>query len=304
MQLNQLYYFSEVVNMGSISKAANNLHISQPSLSTTIKNLETEFEQPLFKRTKHGVIPTEFGQRVYDDYMKIKHIIDGWYPKKESIKEECAGTININVMPSASKYFYEKLAFPFIKQHSNIQFFVSNAFLQTIFQDLGNSPSNIALLSISKNLEKETLTAIKQKGWHYHRIFSDKRVLCISTDHPLSKKSSLSKKDLKDLSLVYYSLKNDTISNMYLRYFKTAYHVASYNDVLMFMLQGKAVFLPLFHLSYLENYVNSGKLKIFDIPIQEITDEVPIYIITTDSITYCEQAFIDYVIQYFENNYK
>ena len=76
MQLNQLYYFSEVVNMGSISKAANNLHISQPSLSTTIKNLETEFEQPLFKRTKHGVIPTEFGQRVYDDYMKIKHIID------------------------------------------------------------------------------------------------------------------------------------------------------------------------------------------------------------------------------------
>ena len=48
----------EVVNAGTISAAAQNLHVSQPALSKTIKNLETELGQSLLKRTNHGVCPT------------------------------------------------------------------------------------------------------------------------------------------------------------------------------------------------------------------------------------------------------
>ena len=45
MQLDWLLYYIEVVNAGTISAAAQNLHVSQPALSKTIKNLETELGQ-------------------------------------------------------------------------------------------------------------------------------------------------------------------------------------------------------------------------------------------------------------------
>ena len=72
MQLDWLLYYIEVVNAGTISAAAQNLHVSQPALSKTIKNLETELGQSLLKRTNHGVCPTVFGQRFLRIFYRYK----------------------------------------------------------------------------------------------------------------------------------------------------------------------------------------------------------------------------------------
>lgn len=301
MQLNQLNYFSEVVVTGSISKAAKKLHISQPSLSATIKKMEEELKQPLFKRVKYGVIPTEFGNRVYADYMDFKKKMDSWYPKEMMETEICLGSINFNVMPSSSQFFYEKIIFPFNEAYPAIKFYLKNAFLQTIFEDLENSKSNIAVLSVPKKYEETFLHNIGQKNWHSEKIYTDQRVLAISSQHPLAKKERLEVENLKQLSLVYYALENDTISTNYERFFKNSYRVGSYSDIMMFMLHGKAVFLPLRKLAYLDEYVKAEQLKFFPIPINSIPNEVPIYLIYTDAITDCEAFFIKYLLDYFAN---
>ncbi|MBL4931941.1 LysR family transcriptional regulator [Clostridium paridis] len=71
MEIKQIKYFIQVCKDRSVSKAAENLHISQQGLSKIIKNLENEFEVELFERTSKGVILTEFGSLLLEKSEKI-----------------------------------------------------------------------------------------------------------------------------------------------------------------------------------------------------------------------------------------
>ena len=62
MTLAQLKYIIAVAECGTISKAAEKLYISQPSLTTSIKDLESEFGIEIFSRTNKGVILTSDGE--------------------------------------------------------------------------------------------------------------------------------------------------------------------------------------------------------------------------------------------------
>ena len=55
MTLNQLLYFQKIAAMGNMGKAAKALHISQPSLSVSISNLEKELNLSLFHRNGHNL---------------------------------------------------------------------------------------------------------------------------------------------------------------------------------------------------------------------------------------------------------
>lgn len=63
MRLEQLQYFLEISKTGSIRKAADNLFISSPALSTALQNLEKELGFPLFKRQHSGVVLTSYGKK-------------------------------------------------------------------------------------------------------------------------------------------------------------------------------------------------------------------------------------------------
>ena len=64
MRLEQLRIILEVARVGSISQAAKNLMLSQPSLSTAIASLEKELGLKLFNRSPRGITPTPSGQDV------------------------------------------------------------------------------------------------------------------------------------------------------------------------------------------------------------------------------------------------
>jgi LysR family nitrogen assimilation transcriptional regulator len=65
MELRQLRYFVNVVDMGSLSKAAATLSVTQPSLSQQISNVEYELGVPLLLRSSSGVRPTDAGAKLY-----------------------------------------------------------------------------------------------------------------------------------------------------------------------------------------------------------------------------------------------
>jgi LysR family nitrogen assimilation transcriptional regulator len=64
MDLRQLRYFLSIVEQGSVTRAADVLHVAQPSLSLHLKELETEFGCQLMHRTTRGMVPTESGLRL------------------------------------------------------------------------------------------------------------------------------------------------------------------------------------------------------------------------------------------------
>lgn len=75
MDINQLRYYVEVCNCGSISKAAERVHLSQQGLSLSIRRLETELNADLFYRKPGGIVLTEFGKTVKEEAEQIlKHV--------------------------------------------------------------------------------------------------------------------------------------------------------------------------------------------------------------------------------------
>lgn len=65
MNLRRLKYFVIIVDTGSLTQAAEVLHIAQPALSQQVATLENELDQKLLIRTKRGVTPTEAGKILY-----------------------------------------------------------------------------------------------------------------------------------------------------------------------------------------------------------------------------------------------
>ena len=65
MELLQLQYFAEVARLGNVTKAANELHVSQPALSQSIRRLENELEMKLFEKEGRNIRLTAKGQKYY-----------------------------------------------------------------------------------------------------------------------------------------------------------------------------------------------------------------------------------------------
>src|ERR1044072_9059682 len=65
MDTRRLYSFVKIVDAGSITRAADILHIAQPAVSQQLSLLETQFKQQLLIRSKRGVAPTEAGRALY-----------------------------------------------------------------------------------------------------------------------------------------------------------------------------------------------------------------------------------------------
>ena len=85
MQIEQLRYFIEVVEKGSINTACESLNMSQQALSQSMSSLEKYMGFDLLIRTNKGVIPTEKGQ---DVYCAALDIINRWEQLWGKLHEE------------------------------------------------------------------------------------------------------------------------------------------------------------------------------------------------------------------------
>ncbi len=78
MNIEQLEYVIEVAKQGTISKAAEKLHVSHSAISQSLSSLESELGLIIFKRSRSGTICTEEGKKVldlaYEVYYKVQEL--------------------------------------------------------------------------------------------------------------------------------------------------------------------------------------------------------------------------------------
>ena len=106
MDPKHLYYFSEIVRQGSLSKASDKLDVVQPTLSRIVKILEHQSGGDLLKRTRNGVTATSLGHKLADKGLEIhrqialaKEDISSWNIKSKD-------TINIGVGPMLAQSLF------------------------------------------------------------------------------------------------------------------------------------------------------------------------------------------------------
>jgi len=76
MELLQLQYFCKIVENKSITKAAQEMHISQPAMSNTLKRLESNIGVPLFERKNNVLTPNDYGIQVYKTAKQILNTLE------------------------------------------------------------------------------------------------------------------------------------------------------------------------------------------------------------------------------------
>lgn len=147
--------FYEVAKEGNITKASENLLISQPAVSKSIKSLENQLGGTLFIRTKKGVILTEEGKEFYN-YIKyaIEYINNAENRFSDLINLE-VGTIKIGISVTLTKNFLLPYLKIFHERYPKIKIQIYTLLTSELFFKLKEGLIDIVILNLPYNSSSE-----------------------------------------------------------------------------------------------------------------------------------------------------
>ncbi len=102
MELTKLRYFYIVAKHQHVTRAAEEIHIAQPALTKTIKQLEEELGTPLFYKKGRNICLTEFGEYLKNKLENVFTLIDGIPGELEERKKERKRTVKLNVLAAST----------------------------------------------------------------------------------------------------------------------------------------------------------------------------------------------------------
>lgn len=144
--LNNYVIFYTVSKAGNISKAANQLYISQPAISKSISKLEAELGTALFARSSKGVTLTEEGQVLYEYVERAFDSLNMGEENLKNYKELGIGHIRIGVSTSLCKHILLDYLKDFIKENPNIKLSIDCHSTLNIIKLLRNEDIDIGLI--------------------------------------------------------------------------------------------------------------------------------------------------------------
>lgn len=128
MDIKQLRTFLQVAELGSLTKAADRLHIAQPALGRQIKQLEEELSTALFTRHGRGMAPTPAGQILSERAKTILRLVEETRAELTSSKTTVTGTVSLGVPPTAGEVIAGPLVERFAKQYPDVTIRIVPAF--------------------------------------------------------------------------------------------------------------------------------------------------------------------------------
>lgn len=144
--LNNYVIFHTVAKAGNISKAANQLYISQPAISKSISKLEAELGTALFSRSSKGVTLTEEGQVLYEYVERAFDSLNMGEENLKNYKELGIGHIRIGVSTSLCKHILLDYLKDFIRENPNIKFSIDCHSTVNTIKLLRNEDIDIGLI--------------------------------------------------------------------------------------------------------------------------------------------------------------
>lgn len=117
-ELYRIFYV--VATVGNITKASQELNISQPAVTKQIKSLEAQLGGDLFIRTKRGVILTENGRAIYNYIKQAMNCFNNAELQFSNLKKLETGVIKIGISTALARLFLMKYLDKFHKEYPNI----------------------------------------------------------------------------------------------------------------------------------------------------------------------------------------
>ena len=155
--------FYVVANNKSISKGAEELMISQPAVTQSIKMLEGQLGVTLFVRTKKGVILTDEGNELYKFVKEgMSYFVNG-YNTVSSLKNLNSGVLKIGASTSVTEHFLMPYLKEFHKLYPNVEVKIVNLLTEVLIKELRNGNVDIVIGSnncVDKDLDFHVISEI------------------------------------------------------------------------------------------------------------------------------------------------
>lgn len=145
--LNQLQIFLKIVQTRSVTKASEELHLTQPAVSIQLKNFQDQFDIPLTEVVGRKIHITDFGKEIAEAAESILNQVYAINYKTLAYKGQLAGRLKISVV-STGKYVMPYFLADFIQQHSGIELLMDVTNKSKVVESLENNEVDFALVSI------------------------------------------------------------------------------------------------------------------------------------------------------------
>jgi len=206
MTLQQLKYIIKIVECGSITEAAKQLFITQPSLSTAVKELEKELGIEIFYRTAKGISLTDDGIEFLSYARQVieqTELMEQRYIGKKPSKKLCS--ISTQHYAFAVNAFVELLLDLDIDEY---EFTLRETRTYEIIDDDKNLRSEIGIIYLSNFNEKVINKILKENHLVFNLLFEADPHIFISSNHPLAGKKVVTLEDLENYPFLAFEQGN------------------------------------------------------------------------------------------------
>lgn len=196
MNLNYVYYFRVLAKTEHYTQAAEQLNITQPSLSHAISSLEDDLGTYLFEKQGRNVRLSKYGKQFYEYVEQGLHLLDQGEHRIRSMTSADQGHIDLAFIYTLGAYFVPSLISKFLAlpRNENIDFSLKQGNTTNILQGLKDERYDIAFCSYVEH----------EENIHFLPIVQEEVVLIVSNKHPLATLSEIDLINTLNYPFVYY----------------------------------------------------------------------------------------------------
>lgn len=187
MELHQLRYFCAVADTGSFSRAAEQSHVSQPSLSQQIMKLEDELGARLFDRLGRSVRLTELGKTFLPRARAVLRELEAARGDVVEQKDSVAGSVTIGAIPTVAPYLLPRVLTAFSKKFPQVQLSVIEEITPVLLDRLRAGTVDVAVLALP----------VRGHEFESRPLLTEPLFAALPQKHKLVRRRSISVKDIR-----------------------------------------------------------------------------------------------------------
>lgn len=195
MNTDKLRYLIEVEKMKIVSKAAENLNISQSAVSQAIAEFEKLLGYPLFNRTKLGMVPTKHGNRILAKSREILEKVQEL--ENELYRDNIHNEIRIGSYPGFMPNFIKTIG-EFKETHTNTKIFITEDDNKSILAKVKEKKIEAGFIIWPDGFPE------KNEELKFERIAVGRFILCINKNFTHFNKGFISQQELREVPLILF----------------------------------------------------------------------------------------------------
>ena len=296
MDIRSLTQFLEVARNQSYTKAAQKMFLAQPTLTKTIKGLESELDVKLFDHQGQRIVLTDYGNQLVrlaeplvNEFNRLPELI-------HDIGNNPVGPVNVSTTPMLAGLYLVNFLPEFNNQYPaiDLQLRENNTF--SIIEDVRRNKVDVGFCMDTEELQKSSDLELR-------KLFSKQIIALIHNQNPLSQKESISIEDLKDEKINTYVFGHAMNRELYHRCQNAGFlpQINFSSNVTLFLIRlteaGSGI--TIMPKAYLRSNPSHGTIAV---PFEPIFPwECYMILKKGRYLSEASRVFVDYAMNYFKN---